>query len=160
MGEFFEVFEEVCGKSFERFFAAGSLEFEVGLAAVNGDEVLIFANDFCFGGCDFRTGLEKAIKEANVQEADLVLGDADGGEGIDVEGAHFDVLNAAFFDRLDRGFFVVFRWTFWANARVMFGFALEEVFVDAREAFVGFAFRFDGVFESFEVFAEGVVGNV
>ncbi len=152
MREFFEFLEEVCGKSLERFFAAGGLEFEVGLAAVNGDGVLVFANDFRFSLRDFWAGFEKAIEQADVKEADLLLGDADGGEGIDVESAHFDVLDAAFFDRLDRGFFVIFRWAFGANARVVFGFALEEVFVNAGEAFVDFAFRFDGVFESFEVF--------
>lgn len=129
----------------EGFFAARGLEHEVGFATEDGDEVLVFADDFGFGWSDFRTWFKKAIEEADVEEVDLMFGDAGGGEGVDVEGADFDVFDAAFFDGLDGGFFVVFGWTFRTNAGVVFRFALEEVFVDTGKAFVVGAFGGDRV---------------
>lgn len=49
------------GELSERHWATSGLEFEIGLASFDGDEVLIFADDFCLGFGNFWTGLEEAV---------------------------------------------------------------------------------------------------
>lgn len=69
-----------------------------------------------------------------MEEADLFLINTDGSKRIDVQSAHFDILNAALAQSVNWAFVVLWR-AFWTDARIMLGFALEEIFIEAGKVF-------------------------